>query len=299
VPDDQGRLAADASSFRGKALIGVAGLLLFAAVASAVPWGHDDWFLGGVIFPIAVLALLGFGGWRLFQGRGSDLPDSARIMRNVLFAFLLLAGCAVLAAGSGWASAVGGDAVVAGLVIAAGAMLAIGAFVGRVRWLILPALAVALPLALVSAAGIHADSSVGEREYRPATAAELHDHYKLGMGSLVVDLRDTDLPPGDHRIELELGIGEALLLVPEGVCVASDASIGLGSVDVFDRDSDGADVEWDDSREAPSDTPRVVVSADVGIGAFEVEHERPGHGHGPGFFGDSGPDRNGCVGDRA
>ncbi|HEY6780657.1 MAG TPA: PspC domain-containing protein [Thermoleophilaceae bacterium] len=308
VPDDRGHVAADASSFRGKVLIGVAGVLLFVAVASAVPWGWGDWFLPGFIFPLAFLALLGAGIWWLVKGAGNGSGDGARgepgtILRAVLLAFLLLCACALLAVGSTWASAVGGDVVVAGLVIAAGAMLVAGAFVGRVRWLILPALAVALPLALVSAAGIEVDNSVGERDYRPATAADIHDRYELGMGSLVVDLRDADLTAGDHELELKVGVGEALLLVPDDVCVASTADVGLGTVDVFDQDNGGADVSWDDRRDAPADTPRVIVNADIGIGAFEVGHERPDHwSDHRGFHDDTSGDaldRNNCEGDRA
>ncbi len=251
VPDEQGKIAADASSFRGKVLIGVAGVLLFVAVASAVPWGSGDWFLPGFLFPLAFLALLGAGIWWLVQGARGNRGDAGGVLRAIVLAFLLLCACALLALGSAWASAVGGDAVVAGLVIAAGALLVAGAFVGRVRWLILPALAIALPLALVSAAGIEADNSVGEREYRPASAADVRDRYELGMGELVVDLRDADLPPGDHRLKLELGVGHALLLVTEDVCVASEAEVGLGAVDVFDQDNGGADVDWEDRREAP------------------------------------------------
>jgi phage shock protein PspC (stress-responsive transcriptional regulator) len=300
VPDEHGKIAADASSFRGKLLIGVAGVLLFVAVASAVPWGWGDPFLPGFLFPVAFLALLGAGAWWLVQGARSD-GDAGSVLRAIVLAFLLLCACALLALGSAWFSAVGGDAVVAGLVIAAGALLVAGAFVGRVRWLILPALAIALPLALVSAAGIEADNSVGDREYRPASAVEIHDEYELGMGQLVVDLRGADLPPGDHPLRLDLGVGHALLLVDEDVCVASEAEVGLGAVQVFDQDSGGADVSWADLGRAPGDTPRVVVDADVGIGAFEVDHDRPRHwdrGNWQDHDGDDDLDRNNCEGDR-
>lgn len=303
VPDDRGHVAADPSSLRGKVLIGVAGVLLFIAVASAVPWGSGDWFFPGFLFPVAFLALLGAGVWWLAQGaRGRSGEDAGSVLRAVVLAFVLLCACALLAVGSAWASAVGGDAVVAGLVIAAGALLVAGAFVGRVRWLILPALAIALPLAVVSAAGIEVDNSIGERDYRPASAAEIQDRYELGMGELVVDLRGADLPPGDHRLDLEVGVGHALLLVPDDVCVASTADVGLGAVQVFGRDNNGADVNWEDHREAPSGTPRVVVDASVGIGAFEVDHERPDWHDDRGFGPDASNDqleRNNCEGDRA
>ena len=52
----------------------------------------------------------------------------------------------------------------------------------------------ALAAGVVAAANIDLDGGVGQREYRPGTSAELRDRYELGVGELVVDLRDTDLP---------------------------------------------------------------------------------------------------------
>lgn len=273
VPDDRGHVAADASSFRGKVLIAVAGVLLFVAIGAAVPWGWDNWFLGGFLFPAAVLALLGLGVWWLVQGGGKRPTDAIGVLRAIAFGLVLLVGSWLLAVGSAWASAVGGGVVVASLVIAAGVLLVAGAFVARVRWLILPALAIAIPLAIVSAAGIEVDGSVGERDYRPLAAADIRDQYELGVGQLVVDLRDTDLGPGEHRVDMKVGVGEALLVVPDDVCVTSEAKLGLGAVNVFDRDTGGVDVAWDDPRTASADTPVVVVDADVGIGHFQVAND--------------------------
>ena len=57
------------------------------------------------------------------------------------------------------------------VVIGAGVAILAGAFVRPVRWLILPAVALALSAGTVSAAGIDLDGGVGERDYRPASAA--------------------------------------------------------------------------------------------------------------------------------
>jgi hypothetical protein len=58
------------------------------------------------------------------------------------------------------------------------------------------------------------------------------------------------------------------------VCVASTATIGMGGVDVFDNDTGGVDVDFEDRQTAGPSGRRVVVDADVGLGAFEVQHER-------------------------
>jgi hypothetical protein len=158
------------------------------------------------------------------------------------------------------------------LVIAAGATLIVASLFGRGRWLILPVLSLALPVALVSAADVDLHGGIGEREYRPQAAGQIQQRYKLGMGRLVVDLRDTQLPPGDRPLALEVGIGEALLLVPEDVCVATKAKLGIGGVQVFDRQNGGVDVDWRDAPSAPRGVTRLLVDADVGLGSFEVRH---------------------------
>ena len=134
------------------------------------------------------------------------------------------------------------------IVIAAGVAILAGAFIRPVRWLILPAVALALAAGTVSAAGLDLHGGVGDREYRPASAAELQDEFQLGVGQLVVDLRQTDLPRGDVPLKVRLGIGETRVLVPKNVCVATDAQVGIGEVRTFDRHSGGS--TWT-SRTAP------------------------------------------------
>jgi hypothetical protein len=57
----------------------------------------------------------------------------------------------------------------------------------------------------------------------------------LGAGRLVVDLRTARLPGGDTPLKLNLGLGEAVLLVPRNVCVATRSDIGIGASRLFDR----------------------------------------------------------------
>ena len=115
---------------------------------------------------------------------------------------------------------------------------------------------------------------------RPGTLAEVKDSYRLGAGELVIDLRDVQIPAGDHRVKVGIGAGHALLLVPDGVCVASEATIGMGGVSVFERDGGGIDVDWSDLRRAPEKTPRLVIDGDIGLGLLEVRHNED-HWDGP------------------
>src|SRR2546423_585693 len=184
-------------------------------------------------------------------------------------------------------------------VIVAGLVLVVGAVRGGMRWLILPALSLGIAVALVSAADVKLDGGVGDREYRPASVAAMRDNYKLGVGQLLVDLRGVKLPPGDRPMHIHLGVGDARVVVPEDVCVVSRAQIGMGAVNLFDSDHGGVDVNWEDAPRAPTGTARLVVDADIGIGALEVSHTNAGF-HGPGHGGSfNGGVPGGTAGDRA
>jgi Cell wall-active antibiotics response 4TMS YvqF len=122
----------------------------------------------------------------------------------------------------------------------------------------------------VSAAGIDLDGGVGEREYRPVSTVDLRDRYELGVGDLVVDLRETNLPAGDVPLEMDVGIGEAMVIVPEDVCVSTNADVGVGNVRLFGRDNGGIDVDFEDSPDAAPDVTRLMLDADVGVGQLRV-----------------------------
>ena len=82
---------------------------------------------------------------------------------------------------------------------------------------------------MIAAADIDLDGGIGERDYRPASAADIRDRYELGIGSLTVDLRDTRLPNGPTNVTVDVGVGEGVVVVPENVCVDSRADVGAGA----------------------------------------------------------------------
>jgi phage shock protein PspC (stress-responsive transcriptional regulator) len=287
------------------ALVGGAGLLLYLAALVLIPSEAADaaaqpptegrsrtltivvvvlvllvawpFLLGGgviaaaILFPLAFLVAAGVLVWWIVSGEGPS-GDAGDIARRAALGIGVLILCGVIALGGAWAAAAGGGTVVAVLVIASGGAILAGAFMKPVRWLILPAVTLALSAAAVSAAGIDLDGGVGDKAYRPASAFDLRDHYEIGVGELEVDLRGTDLPAGDRPLQIEVGVGEARLIVPEDVCVATNADVGAGVVRIFDRDSGGVDLDVVDERNAGADTTRLLVNADVGLGALNVVH---------------------------
>lgn len=257
----------------------VLGVLILAGAAFAA-LAVTGAVIGWILFPIAFLVVIGLFAWWIASGeRPSGTPG--QILKGAGLGLVLLMICLLVAIGGAWAAGTGSGAVAAALVIGAGAVLVAAAFSRPARWLILPALSLALSAAFVSATGIDLDGGIGDREYRPATAMEVRDKYELGIGELVVDLRDAKLPPGDRHIEVDVGVGHAVVLVPRNVCVTTDAQVGVGAVDAFDSENGGIDVQHTDARTAPPGTPRIVLHSDLGVGMLDVHHDRRYEG-GPG-----------------
>src|SRR5919197_1329794 len=127
---------------RGVVIVGA--IVLVCAIGAALPF-HGGWWDGWSLVPLGLVAIAGLLVWRLASGQRPE-GDAGAVLRAMALGVALIAVCFALAFGSAWAAAAGGNAVVAGIVIACGIALIAGAFMGpQARWMILPALAVALP----------------------------------------------------------------------------------------------------------------------------------------------------------
>ncbi|CAA9473099.1 MAG: hypothetical protein AVDCRST_MAG30-251, partial [uncultured Solirubrobacteraceae bacterium] len=237
--------------------------------------------------------------------RGGSLPGSVTAGRVALWIAIgagAVLALSALAVGAGWAAAEGSGAVVAGIVIALGAVLAVSALRPKgARWLVLPALAVAVPLGVVSAADVRFDGGFGKREYRPVTVADIPDGgYRVGAGALSVDLRRTQFPPAGRAVlDLRVGMGAAEVFVPDDVCVETESRFGAGAASITGRESAGLDVDVL-TRAAAGERPRLLIRADVGLGAMYVTRgDMPGpideRDQGWDRWGDSPDDDAGCT----
>jgi len=269
IPSEDSPAAADAPAGRNRWLL-IAGVIVLLLVTWPFLLG-GGLLLAGILVPLAFLVAAGVLVWWFVSGEGPG-DDAGDIAKRAALGIGILALCGLIAIAGAWAAAAGGESVVAITVIAAGVAILVGAFVRPVRWLVLPAVTLAVSAGVVAAAGIDLDGGVGERDYRPASTADMRDTYQLGMGELVLDLRQTDLPAGDVPVAIDLGIGEARLIVPDDVCVATDAEVGIGEARTFDRHNEGVDVDVEDLPDASPDTTRLVVNADVGVGSLRIGH---------------------------
>jgi phage shock protein PspC (stress-responsive transcriptional regulator) len=291
------------STIVGAVVIVLAGIALFDG-----HWGLGfGWAFGALVPTVLIVTVLAIAGQRLLANRGENRPAAARIAGAALLLSAVVAGALLAAAGSAVATAAGGGVAIAAVVIALGVLMVAFSFRDRrARWLALPALVLAIPAGIVSAAGVDVDHGVGNRDFTPASIADLKPGgYELGVGELVVDLREMQWArTATVNLKVDVGTGHALVLVPSDVCLQSEARAGVGYVNLLGSETGGADIDEQKGTIARSATTRrLVLDAHVGIGAIEVRHSRDsGHWdhdrHGPDQI-DSTLATAGCAGERA
>lgn len=200
---------------------------------------------------------------------------------SVVSRFTLSAVLLVFAGGALWNQiaddTISVTALIATALAVTGLGIMVGAVRGRARGLIPLGLLLALALGVSAVAEPIIDDGIGERRYVVSDLDDLRPAYRLGIGELVVDLRSIELPPGSRTtVDVDLGIGDARLLVPDGTIVV-DADVDLGDLTVFGRNESGSgnrviitDTSADDTGGDDEPPGTLVVEFDVTIGEGTV-----------------------------
>ena len=265
LPHDDGR----PSWIEGRSRVTTVVAMVCMAIAAVSILSPPAFVFGPWLLCLAVLGLLAVLLYRAFGGERGD--DAAQIIARGTLVLLVLIAALGAATAVGFVAAVGGGVAVAIIAIVAGLSLIAAGLLGGPLWLMLPAVVLVLPLAVVSAAGIDLHGGVGERTDRPATVAEIKPEYRVGVGKMTVDLRRLDLPAGNTDVNVVVGVGEAVVRVPDNACVSTDAQIGAGQADVIDGDGEsGIDVNVD-NRAKTASRPVVHVNADIGVGHLQID----------------------------
>jgi hypothetical protein len=206
------------------------------------------------------------------------LPPAPPADRHGSAAATVLVGALLVLVGIGWLLDASGvevpwRAVLPAALIAVGLACVAGAFRGRQHALMVVGVALTVVVSLAAAAGWDLDvplgGGAGDRTERPTTPAELTG-YELGIGNLVVDLRQLQVPPGTTTVEARVGIGELTVEVPQGVSVAVVARSGLGQVQALGEEEGGFASKVDTTSEAGGDR-RLELDLRVGLGQVRVE----------------------------
>jgi phage shock protein PspC (stress-responsive transcriptional regulator) len=265
LPHDDGR----PSWIEGRSRATTVVATICLAIAAISILGPPTFVLGPTLLCLAVLGLLAALLYRAFGGKRDD--DAAQIIARGTLVLLVLIAALGAATAVGFVAALGGGVAVAIIAIVAGVSLLAAGLLGGPLWLMLPAIVLVVPLAVVSAADIDLHGGVGERTDRPATVAQIKPEYRVGVGKMTLDLRRVDLPSGNTDVKLVVGVGEAVVQVPDNACVFTDAQIGAGQADVVDaHGQSGLDVNVNDGADSVS-RPVVHVNADIGVGHLEIQ----------------------------
>jgi phage shock protein PspC (stress-responsive transcriptional regulator) len=260
---------------------------------------HPAFFRVGFV----VLTLLGGAGIVIYLAAALVMPDEGKedsvvsaALRNrrdrpwplIGLALLALAGVIVLSHATLWP---GGDAWIV-LLIAGAAILWItrqgkadattdakqlatrdSRRIRRFFVALAVALASLVALVLVAAAifaavvHVHVGRGVGERTYNVAGIQDLRENYRLGIGTIVLDLSDVQFPAGETHVNARVDVGRLDVIVPPDVALRVHGDTQFGDVNVLGDIADGHDVE----RNVEQDGKRVLVlDAHVGAGSLRV-----------------------------
>jgi Cell wall-active antibiotics response 4TMS YvqF len=153
------------------------------------------------------------------------------------------------------------------LAVVAVGMLA-GTWWGNGRWLIPIGAVLTMLLVAVSQLPVW---KFGEINEAPTSAADVLPSYEMGAGQILLDLtRVEDLSALDGRtIQLENGLGQTRVFVPEDLDVSVHAELNAGDVQVFDREANGADASTQYTDPDDLD-PNVRIEIDGSLGQVEV-----------------------------
>jgi phage shock protein PspC (stress-responsive transcriptional regulator) len=218
--------------------------------------------------------------------------------RGLGLAFLALVGLGLLLALAGIAAfgvAIGWGIPIAATIVALGIVLVALSFRGGARWLIPPVVALALGAGVAAATDLDFRGGIGNREYHPRSVKAIPaDGYKLGIGRLVVDLRDLNWKKQKVvHLDTRLGAGQSSVFVPANVCVVGSTRVGAGESEVVGQLNQGFGVDSPGSV-ATTAKPRLVLDAEVQAGQLRVINsnhasvDNPGYGPGP-FHQDTAP----------
>jgi len=140
-----------------------------------------------------------------------------------------------------------------------------GLVITIVSLLTLVVVAVAIFMAVFD---VHVGRGIGDRRYVVTDVRALDDEYRLGIGTLELDLSNLQLPAGETRIETSIDVGDLQVIVPAGVALRVHADVQAGQVDVLGNVDDGrnADIDLSETGERV-----LVLDADVGAGSVRIE----------------------------
>ncbi|UUZ57976.1 cell wall-active antibiotics response protein [Nocardioides sp. B-3] len=97
----------------------------------------------------------------------------------------------------------------------------------------------------------------------------------MEAGDLLVDLsRVSDVEgPDGNELNIDGGIGELVVIVPEGMDVSVHAAVGVGDISLFGQHDDGLDISEDGFVDGGNEVPDMRINIDLGVGRVTVREQ--------------------------
>lgn len=161
-----------------------------------------------------------------------------------------------------------------------GTGLVVGSWWGRARWLIFPGIVLALILSIVSIIPFHTRGGAGAVLWSPKRISALSPSYEHMAGPAVLDLSHVKFASRERDVDVRLGFGPLLVVVPDDVHVSVDAHVQGGVATLFGEPSNGWDITQTATSRGKRDGGQLNLHAAVTFGPLEVRRELPGDADG-------------------
>ena len=150
-----------------------------------------------------------------------------------------------------------------------GVGLLVGAFAGRARWLILVGAVLIPTLFLSPVFEWDWNSERFDVLVEPDTFTDVEEFYSIGVGNLVIDLRE--LPWNGETIDITARVdaGNIEIRVPEDVGIVGEATVDVGRVGAPGRESAGLGSPGLDFDETGTEGT-LVLDAHVDVGNIDI-----------------------------
>jgi phage shock protein PspC (stress-responsive transcriptional regulator) len=144
----------------------------------------------------------------------------------------------------------------------------VGTWWGNGRWLIPAGALLTVTLIGISQLPVW---KLGEIREAPTRSADVLESYEMGAGRIELDLtRVEDLQALDGRtIEIDNGLGDVEVLVPDDLDVTVTAELNAGDIDILGREASGADASTQYTDLDDTD-PDLRLDIDASLGKVEV-----------------------------
>jgi len=246
-------------------LLGGAGILIYLAAALVMPdEGHEDSFATAALrtrrdrpWPLIGLGLVAVAFVTLLS-RATLWPHGDA------WILLLIAGAAIL-----WITRQGKRAPADAAALATEDSRRIRRLVKRLTIALVTLTALLLVGAAVVAAtfNVHLGNGVGDRTYVVGGTQDLRGSYKLGIGEMILDLRNVPFTKAETHVKARVDIGRLRVIVPRDVALQVRGDAQLGEVHILGKSDDGRHAR---SSIVQSGNHVLVLDTHVGIGQVRV-----------------------------